>query len=148
MAYLMSFKSIVFQSKKFSIKSIEGKTGALLQPLSVAIFGLSFFQNQLFGSLIFLQSTVIKFAFFTSTLGFFLVSVFEFSPVKYSKLFVKSFIKVFSLWVFVLVFNLVFLIFRNQAEEIVKFDLTLNHTVSFLWLFLLHYIINVIHKNN
>ncbi len=144
----MSFKSIVFQSKKFSIKSIEGKTGALLQPLSVAIFGLSFFQNQLFGSLIFLQSTVIKFAFFTSTLGFFLVSVFEFSPVKYSKLFVKSFIKVFSLWVFVLVFNLVFLIFRNQAEEIVKFDLTLNHTVSFLWLFLLHYIINVIHKNN
>lgn len=144
----MSFKSIVFQSKKFSIKSIEGKTGALLQPLSVAIFGLSFFQNQFFGSLIFLQITVIKFAFFTSTLGFFLISVFEFTPVKYSKLFVKSFIKVFSLWVFVLAFNLVFLMFRNQAEEIVKFDLTLNHTVSFLWLFLLHYIINVIHKNN
>lgn len=144
----MTYKSIVFQSKKFSIKSIEGKIGVLLQPLAVAVFGISFFQSQLLGKLIFLQSTLIKLAFFTSVIGFFLISFFEFNPIKYSTLFVKSFIKVFSLWVFVLIFNLVFLMFRNQAEEIVKFDLTLNHTVSFLWFFLLHYLIKVIYKNN
>lgn len=142
----MSLKDIIAQSKLFTLKSIEAKAGILLQPLGLAVYGLSFWQKELFNQPVFFQSTFIKLAFFVSATGLFLISIYEFSPLKYSVLFVKSFIRLFSLWVGVLAFNLVFLMFRNQGEEIIKFDFTLNQTLSFLWLFLVYYLIMVVYK--
>lgn len=146
MPYLVSLKDTIAQSKLFTVKSIEAKIGIVLQPIGFAVYGISFWQKELFNQPVFLQSTFIKLAFFVSTAGLFLISIYEFSPLRYSVLFIKSFIRIFSLWVGVLAFNLVFLMFRNQAEEIIKFDFTLNQTLSFLWLFLGYYLILVVYK--
>lgn len=142
----MSLRDSIAQSKLFTVKSIEAKIGIILQPLGLVVYGLSFWQKEFFNQPIFLQSTFIKLAFFTSAAGMFLLSIYEFSPLKYSVLFVKSFIRIFSVWIGVLVFNLVFLMFRNRAEAIIKFDFTLNQTLSFLWLFLFYYLLQVVYK--